>query len=47
MTVLRNSLREVCDGGIDLMAREFMKTALPPLLTESESFSDSTTRNVP
>ncbi|EPB68707.1 cupin family protein [Ancylostoma ceylanicum] len=36
MTVLRNSLREVCDGGIDLMAREFMRTALPPLLTENE-----------
>ncbi|VDM80349.1 unnamed protein product, partial [Strongylus vulgaris] len=36
MTVLRNSLREVCDGGIDLMAREFMKTALPPKLTDEE-----------
>ncbi|KAK6019193.1 hypothetical protein OSTOST_15180 [Ostertagia ostertagi] len=36
MTVLRNSLREVCDGGIDLMARAFMRTALPPLLTPEE-----------
>ncbi|KAK6045515.1 cupin family protein [Cooperia oncophora] len=36
MTVLRNSLREVCDGGIDLMARSFMRTALPPLLTPEE-----------
>ncbi|VDK80195.1 unnamed protein product [Cylicostephanus goldi] len=36
MTVLRNSLREVCDGGIDLMAREFMRTALPPRLTDEE-----------
>ncbi|KAK6758744.1 hypothetical protein RB195_016144 [Necator americanus] len=36
MTVLRNSIREVCDGGIDLMAREFMRTALPPRLTEDE-----------
>ncbi|XGW05178.1 hypothetical protein V3C99_015952 [Haemonchus contortus] len=36
MTALRNSLREVCDGGIDLMARAFMRTALPPLLTPEE-----------
>ncbi|ETN77347.1 hypothetical protein NECAME_11131 [Necator americanus] len=39
MTVLRNSIREVCDGGIDLMAREFMRTALPPRLTEAQHIS--------
>ncbi|KAJ1368740.1 Bifunctional lysine-specific demethylase and histidyl-hydroxylase NO66 [Parelaphostrongylus tenuis] len=34
LTVLQNSLKKVCDGGIDIMAREFMKTALPPMLTD-------------
>ncbi|KAK5975937.1 Bifunctional lysine-specific demethylase and histidyl-hydroxylase NO66 [Trichostrongylus colubriformis] len=36
MTALRNTVRDVCDGGIDLMARQFMRTALPPLLTPEE-----------
>ncbi|KAJ1349918.1 hypothetical protein KIN20_005595 [Parelaphostrongylus tenuis] len=36
MTVLQKSLKEVCDGGIDIMAREFVKTALPPMLTDEE-----------
>ncbi|WKY14004.1 hypothetical protein Q1695_004663 [Nippostrongylus brasiliensis] len=36
MTTLRNSMREICDGGIDHMARIFMRTALPPRLTNEE-----------
>ncbi|KJH50327.1 cupin family protein [Dictyocaulus viviparus] len=36
MTLLCNTVMNLCDGGIDVMAREFMKTALPPRLTEEE-----------
>ncbi|VDM53589.1 unnamed protein product [Angiostrongylus costaricensis] len=36
MTALRIFLKELGDGGIDIMAGEFMKTALPPMLTAEE-----------
>uniref|UniRef100_A0A1I7XM49 Bifunctional lysine-specific demethylase and histidyl-hydroxylase n=1 Tax=Heterorhabditis bacteriophora TaxID=37862 RepID=A0A1I7XM49_HETBA len=36
MSMLRNAVFDVCDGGIDMMAREFLRTALPPMLTREE-----------
>lgn len=45
MTVLRNSLRDICDGGIDIMAKIFMRTALPPRLTEEEKLLSAVGHN--
>uniref|UniRef100_A0A0K0DBN2 Bifunctional lysine-specific demethylase and histidyl-hydroxylase n=1 Tax=Angiostrongylus cantonensis TaxID=6313 RepID=A0A0K0DBN2_ANGCA len=36
ITALRSFLKKLRDGGIDIMAAEFMKTALPPMLTAEE-----------